>query len=590
MTEQRNRGWRRLGVGLLAAASLIGATLVAAPATAASSPTINGYRNVGYFAQWGVYARDFKLKRLKDSGSVNNLTHINYSFGNINNQTLECFIANKAQGTGPNGSDGAGDAWADFGMGYTAADSVSGVADTWDQPLAGSFNQLKQLKVVNPNLKPIISLGGWTWSKNFSIASATDASRKKLVSSCINLYIKGNLPVIDGRGGAGAAAGVFDGIDIDWEWPGSLNGLEGNTVDVANDKNNFRLLLKEFRTQLDAYGATTGKHYTLSAFLPANPSDIAAGGWNNPELFTYLDYGNVQGYDFWGGWAPTQTGHQGNLYDDPNDTRPANQRYSVDKAIKQYTNAGIKPSQLGLGLAMYGRGWQGATSSAAWGPASGTAPGTYEAGNENYDLLKTRGTDYYNASIGAAYRYDGSQWWSYDNPQSVAAKADYIVAKGLGGGMWWDLSGNKDGSLLTVLANKLRAATTGPVTVPVDPTDPTDPTDPPDPGTCTTSAWSATAVYTSGNKVSYNGNEYSAKWWSQNNLPTAGDPWALVGPCSSTPPTNPPTNPDIAAWSATKVYVAGDKATYNGVTYKAGWWTQGDTPGASQWGPWSVSS
>jgi len=606
MTERR-KGWRLFGsIGAVATGALLATSLMTVPATAApqapqaaaatTATLINGYRNVGYFAQWGVYARDFQLKRLKDSGAVNNLTHINYSFGNINNQSLECFIANKAQGTGPNGSDGAGDAWADFGMGYTAANSVSGAADTWDQPLAGSFNQLKQLKVVNPNLKPIISLGGWTWSKNFSIASATDASRKKLVSSCINLYIKGNLPVIDGRGGAGAAAGVFDGIDIDWEWPGSNNGLEGNTVDVVNDKNNFRLLLKEFRTQLDAYGATTGKHYTLSAFLPANTADIASGGWNNPELFTYLDFGNVQGYDFWGGWAPTQVGHQGNLYDDPADTRPAAQRYSVDKAIKAYTNAGIKPSQLGMGLAMYGRGWQGASSSAPWGPATGTAPGTYEAGNENYDILKTRGTDYYNAAIGAAYRYDGSQWWSYDNPQSISAKADYIVAKGLGGGMWWDLSGNKDGSLLKVLTDKLRAASTGPVTTPTDPTTPTNPTDPTtptNPGTCTTAAWSATAVYTGGNKVSYNGKEYSAKWWSQGNVPTAGDPWALVGTCGTTTPTNPtnpPVTPGVAAWSSTKVYNGGDKVTYNGKTYKAGWWTQGDTPGVGQWGPWTLTT
>src|SRR5690606_29033937 len=153
--------------------------------------------------------------------------------GNIHYQSLKCFIANKAQGTGPNGSDGAGDAWADFGMGYSAADSVSGAADVWDQPLAGSFNQLKQLKAKHPGLKALISLGGWTWSKNFSAAAATAAGRQTLVSSCIDLYIKGNLPVIDGRGGAGAAAGVFDGIDIDWEWPRS----EEHTSELQSREN-----------------------------------------------------------------------------------------------------------------------------------------------------------------------------------------------------------------------------------------------------------------------------------------------------------------------------------------------------------------
>ncbi len=539
MTSRSIISRRTLGVAAVAVVALVAGSLGANTGTAAAAEepsSLNGYRNVGYFAQWGVYARDFKLTRLQESGSAADLTHINYAFGNISNQSLECFIANKAQGTGPNGSDGAGDAWADFGMGYTAADSVAGTADTWDQPLAGSFNQLKQLKELNPQIKPVISLGGWTWSKNFSLAAATDASREKLVSSCIDLYIKGNLPVIDGRGGPGAAAGVFEGIDIDWEWPGSPNGLEGNVVDAANDKNNFRLLVKEFREQLDAYGVTTGKDYTLSAFLPANPVDIEAGGWNDPEIFEYLDYGNVQGYDFWGGWVPTLTGHQGNLFDDPADTRPADKRFSVAAAVRQYTDAGIAPAQLGLGLAMYGRGWQGASSSAAWGTATGTAPGKYESGNNNYDDIRSLGTDYYDESVGAAWRHDGSQWWSYDSPRSIAQKSDWIVEQGLGGAMWWDLSGNRDGSLMDVLAAELRGATTGPVTVPTEPTAPptTTPTPPP-----------------------------------------------------TTPPTDPGSGP--AEWSALRTYVLGDRVAFEGAVYQAKWWTLGDRPGAAEWGPWACA-
>lgn len=142
------------------------------------------------------------------------MTFINYAFGNIyvKNGGYECGIVNKAE----SGAGDGGDAWADFGMGYSTSDSVDGKADTWDQPLAGNFNQLKKLKVKFPKLRTFISLGGWTWSKYFSAASATDALRKQLVKSCIDLYIKGNLPVIDGRGGNGTAEGVFDGIDIDW--------------------------------------------------------------------------------------------------------------------------------------------------------------------------------------------------------------------------------------------------------------------------------------------------------------------------------------------------------------------------------------
>ena len=48
---------------------------------------------------------------------------------------------------------GQGDAWADYQTRFTAADSVDGVADTFNQPLAGNFNQLKELKAKYPNLK-----------------------------------------------------------------------------------------------------------------------------------------------------------------------------------------------------------------------------------------------------------------------------------------------------------------------------------------------------------------------------------------------------------------------------------------------------
>ncbi|WP_343319025.1 glycosyl hydrolase family 18 protein [Arthrobacter sp. TMP15] len=600
------------GVGALGANAAPVDTGADAPLTS----TVNGYRNVGYFAQWGVYGRAFQAKQLDVSGTAKDLTHINYSFGNINNQSLTCFMANKAQGTGPNGSDGAGDAWADFGMGYAADKSVSGKADTWDQPLAGSFNQLKQLKAKNPKLKVMISLGGWTWSKNFSKAAATEQSRQKLVSSCIDLYIKGNLPNFEGRGGPGAAAGIFDGIDIDWEWPGTNSGLEGNGVDTVNDRANFKALLAEFRKQLDAYGTTNGKKYVLSAFLPANPEDIDAGGWNDPANFKSLDFGNIQGYDLHGAWNPTLTGHQANLYDDPADPREPNKKFSADKAVKKYLEAGIDPKQLGLGLAAYGRGWTGATSVAPWGPATDGAPGTYEKANEDYDKLKTLGTDHYDAATGSAWRYDGTQWWSYDNIATTKQKTDYIVSKGLGGGMWWELSGDRNGELIGAMSDKFRAAAPGPVTETAPPgtTGPTptpsatptpSPTDPPVPGECTATPWSASAVYNGGEKVSHKGVEYKAKWWTQGGVPGADGAWQKVANCAGVPtdptptptptpttaptvaPTTPPANSNCGeVWNATATYVGGTKVSLDGSSYKAKWWTVGEKPGTSQWGAW----
>ncbi|KAI9232325.1 MAG: hypothetical protein BYD32DRAFT_491316 [Podila humilis] len=112
----------------------------------------------------------------------------------------------------------------------------------------------------------------------------------------------------------------------------------------------------------------------------------------------------------------------------------------------------------------------------------------------------------------------------------------------------------------------------------------------PGPG-CTASAWSAATVYNTNDKVSYNGRQYTAQWWSQNNLPTAGAPWTDNGPCSSgsgsatpTPTVNPGTCAGASAWSSATAYSSNAKVTYGGFLYTAQWWTSGDTPGtASVW-------
>ena len=402
------------------------------------------YEKVGYFAQWGIYGRNFQVKSMDTLGQASKLTTINYAFGNVNAQG-RCFMVNQA---------GQGDAYADYQKGFDAATSVDGVADTWDQPLKGNFNQLKELKAKHPNLKVLISLGGWTYSKYFSDAALTPASRQALVSSCIDLYLKGNLPVFGGEpaGGPGSAFGVFDGIDIDWEWPGS----EGNVGNVIRpqDKQNFTLLLQEFRRQMTAYGATVGKSYKLTAFLPADPAKITAG-IEVPQVFSALDWGTIQGYDFHGAWENT-TNHQGNLYAAAGDPAPV--KFSGDLAISTYLSRGAAAKKLLLGVPYYGRGWTGVAAGGRNGlfmPGS-AATGTYEPGIEDYKVLKNRpGTRYRDTAAGALWLYDGTNWWSYDDPQVITQKAAYVKSRGLGGIMAWELDGD-DGTLTAAVDAGLR--------------------------------------------------------------------------------------------------------------------------------------
>ncbi|MGH8775185.1 MAG: glycosyl hydrolase family 18 protein [Jiangellaceae bacterium] len=402
----------------------------------------SAFTKVGYFTQWGIYGRDFMLNDVHALGQGSKLTNLFYAFGNVN-QAGQCFQANQT---------GQGDAWADYQRRFTAAESVDGVADAFNQPLAGNFNQIKELKAVNPNLRASISLGGWTWSRYFSNAALTSSSRSAFAESCVDLFIRGNLPIFGGepQGGPGSGLGVFDGIDIDWEWPAS----EGNVGNIVRpeDRQNFVLLLQRLRQELDEAGAEQGKYFTLSAFLPADPAKISAG--IDPAIFQYLDFATVQGYDFHGAWE-NQTNHQSQLLTPAADPSPG--EFSVDKAIDTYIALGVPRSKLVVGLPAYGRGWTGvgSTNNGLYQSSAGPAPGLWEAGVQDYKILKNMaGNRFRDSANGAFWLFNGSQFWSYDDPTLVAQKAQWVDDENLAGVMLWSLDGD-DGSLVTAFDNVL---------------------------------------------------------------------------------------------------------------------------------------
>ncbi|MFG2479260.1 glycosyl hydrolase family 18 protein [Streptomyces fagopyri] len=377
--------------------------------TTTPPPTGNAVK-LGYFTEWGIYGRNYNVKNLVTSGSAAKITHINYAFGNVTNG--QCAI---------------GDSYADYDKAFTADQAVSGVADTWDQPLRGNFNQLRELKAKYPNIKILWSFGGWTWSGGFAQAAANPAA---FAQSCYNL-------VEDPRW-----ADVFDGIDIDWEYPNAC-GLSCDTSGAAAYKNLMQALRAKFGTGNLVTAATTADG-TSGGKIDA--ADYAGAS-------SYVDWYNVMSYDFFGAFAAQgPTAPHSPLTSYSGIPTPG---FTTADAIAKFKSKGVPASKLLIGIGFYGRGWTGVTQSAPGGTATGPAAGTYEQGIEDYKVLKTScpstGT-----VAGTAYAFCGNNWWSYDTPATIGTKMSWAKSQGLGGAFFWEFSGDtSNGELVSALSGGL---------------------------------------------------------------------------------------------------------------------------------------
>nr|WP_314618935.1 glycoside hydrolase family 18 chitinase [Streptomyces sp. DSM 40976] len=351
---------------------------------------------MGYFTNWGVYGRNYHVKNIVTSGSASKITHINYAFGNVTGG--KCTI---------------GDAYADYDKAYTADQSVDGVADTWDQPLRGNFNQLRKLKKAYPNIKILWSFGGWTWSGGFGQAVQNPAA---FAQSCYDL-------VEDPRW-----ADVFDGIDLDWEYPNAC-GLSCDTSGAAS-----------FKNMMQAMRAKFGANNLVTAAVTA---DASAGGKIDAADYAgaaqYMNWFNVMTYDFFGAWAaqgPTAPHSPLTSY-----AGIPQAGFNSAEAIAKFKAKGVPANKLLLGIGFYGRGWTGVTQSAPGGTATGPAAGTYEQGIEDYKVLKNSCPA--NGTVaGTAYAHCGTNWWSYDTPATVNSKMSWAKNQGLGGAFFWEFSGD----------------------------------------------------------------------------------------------------------------------------------------------------
>ena len=579
-----------LAVGA-ASALLLGAISVVTSQSASAAGGSGGI-TVAYYDQWSIYQNAYYLKNLDTSGAANKLNYLIYDFENIDPVNLTCFEATKATNpdpageSDPNAGDGAEDSFADYQKSFDATISVNGTADVFNQPIAGNFHQLQELKAKHPNLKILLSLGGWTYSKYFSDAAATSASRQKLVSSCISMFINGNLPSQGGFGGNATAANIFDGFDIDWEYPGSNGGHLGNHVS-PNDTANYTALLQEFRNELNTAGAANGKTYALTAALPAGQDKISKIQTN--QIAQYLTFGDVMTYDLHGGFETTgPTNFADQLLQAPGDPSaaiaPGTQKYSGDNAIKAWTvgnstygiPGGFPANKLTLGVPFYYRGWTGVPAGANHGlyqTASGPATGATLSGNvpgirmykELLGVVDNPADTFWDPASQSAYFYDGSTFWTGEDAQSLQARTDYVHCTGLAGTMMFSMYDLNDptntlfNTLTTDLAGTTTTCTTPPPTTTGNPPPTTTTKNPPPttttnnpPPTTTTSnpppttttgssggctgiaAWNINTSYVPNDVVSFNSHKWTSLYWStgvQPGSPIAWNIWKDNGAC-----------------------------------------------------------
>ncbi|KAF6761288.1 glycoside hydrolase family 18 protein [Ephemerocybe angulata] len=342
-----------------------------------------GKRSVGYFVNWGIYGRKFPPSLIP----VNDLTHILYAFANVKSDTGEVTLS---------------DDWADKDIHYPG--------DSWNDSgnnLYGNFKAIYKLKQENRHLKVLLSIGGWTYSPSFHPVVVNPAARAQFVATSVK--------ILEDYG--------LDGLDIDYEYPRADAEARGY-VD----------LLCELRQALDqhAHAKGHGAHFALTIAAPCGPDHY--NKLHVAEMDRYLDFWNLMSYDFSGSWEKIAN-HQANLYGGP---------ISASEAVDFYISKGVRKDKLVLGIPLYGRSFLNTQGPGT--PFSGIGPGTWEAGSYDYRALPLPGSYVHRDEKNIAswtYNYDTKEFISYDNEEVAKWKGEYIKHKGLGGSMFWELSGDK---------------------------------------------------------------------------------------------------------------------------------------------------
>ncbi|MEN6683045.1 glycoside hydrolase family 18 protein [Stenotrophomonas pavanii] len=319
-----------------------------------------------------------------------------------------------------------------------------------------NFAALAELKRAHPHLRTLISIGGWG-AGGFSDAALTEASRRRMVDSCMALFFDRH-------------AGSFDGVDIDWEFP--VSGGPKELAHRPQDRANLTLLAQAFRQALDARGRKAGQPMLLTAALAAGrlqtdgPYDPAAS-YDLPALAKVLDFINLMSYDMGTGFSSVST-FNAPLHEVPADPlAPELRRWnSVAGAVQYYREHGVPADKLVLGVPFYGRGFKvtGDAPDGLYQPYSAPA----DAGD--WRVIKARYLDqpgwtkHWQPQAQSPWLYNAGQkiFISYEDPRSIGLRARFAREQGLAGVFMWELTGD-DGqaSLLNAMLGPWQKARVG---------------------------------------------------------------------------------------------------------------------------------
>ncbi|WP_180686548.1 chitinase C-terminal domain-containing protein [Streptomyces gossypiisoli] len=453
-------------------------------------------RVIGYFTGWRT-GKDGTPAYLASDIPWDKVTHINYAFAHVDggNQL--------SVGTDGPTNPATGMTW----PGVTGADMDPAL------PYKGHFNLLNKFKKQHPDVKTLVSVGGWAETGGYFDDSGTRVNSGGFYSMATNADGSVNQTGIDTF--ADSAVEFirkygFNGVDIDYEYPTTMKDA-GNPLDwsISNARRaglvkGYAALMKTLREKLDRAGAADGRHYLLTVAAPS--SGYLLRGMETFQVQKYLDYVNIMSYDLHGAWNE-YVGPNASLFDDGKDAELAaagvysTSQYggigylNTDWAY-HYFRGSMPAGRINIGLPYYTRGFKNVTggTDGLWGRAPSTdcpaGSGLTKCGDGAIGIdnlwhdLDTSGKespagsnpmwhaknlekgivgDYvtrygfpadttltgtyarkYDATLVAPWLWNAQKkvFLSTEDEQSVAAKADYVVDRGIGGTMVWELAGD----------------------------------------------------------------------------------------------------------------------------------------------------